>query len=326
MRNAVWFNESPMLDSQDCGEVQAFLQVKGIGFDFVGRSADEAALHARINARYQPDMYLAWMDYGTPVEMKLTPARSVYTINIGLQGNWHSRVGAQSTDYGAGFIAIGSPGQEETVVSSANCRRVQACIDQDAVVRHMAMVLDRPVPQAPEFDRLLNTRAKSGSELLRTFSLVAHELENGAAADNPLVQRQLRDYLITRLLLIVPHRDRGDFSLSARSPSPASVRRAIEFIHAHAAEPIGITEIIAAAGVSGRSIFRHFRDWKGVSPLTYLREVRYRYAREDLEYNDPSTTVADVAQKWGFTNPGRFAREIQHRYGELPSTILRRDG
>jgi AraC-like DNA-binding protein len=42
--------------------------------------------------------------------------------------------------------------------------------------------------------------------------------------------------------------------------------------------------------------------------------------------SDPSSlTVASVAYRWGFTNPGRFAAAHAQRYGESPSATLRRN-
>jgi AraC-like DNA-binding protein len=47
---------------------------------------------------------------------------------------------------------------------------------------------------------------------------------------------------------------------------------------------------------------------------------------EDLTGGDRAhrPTVAEVAYRWGFTHLGRFAHDYRSRYGELPSTTLRR--
>ena len=327
LTNRSWFTGTPVLETRSVEEVRALLSGKGIGFDIAGNPAHAAALRAQLNAQYQPSMYFAWLAYGAPTVMDIPPARDVYTVNIGISGSWESRVGRNSMDFGLGKASIGSPGRAETVVTSADCQRVQACIERDAVVRHLALVLDRPVSAAPLFLSMIDLETPEGGGLLRTFQFIARELENTATAGNPIVQQQLQDYLITRLLSVVPHDDRDAYTTHCAEPSPASIRRAVDFIHAHAMDPIGIRDIVSAAGVSGRSLFRHFRAWKGVTPLAYLREVRFRCAREDLQGAGPETTVSAIAEKWGFTNPGRFAREFRDRFGEFPSEILiRRHG
>jgi transcriptional regulator GlxA family with amidase domain len=59
--------------------------------------------------------------------------------------------------------------------------------------------------------------------------------------------------------------------------------------------------------------------------MAYLREVRLRHAHQALLDSDPSTeTVASVANRWGFTNLGRFSAAHATRYGESPVVTLRR--
>lgn len=64
-----------------------------------------------------------------------------------------------------------------------------------------------------------------------------------------------------------------------------------------------------------------------MSPMTYLRQVRLRRAHDELIESDPSVeTVASIAKRWGYTNPGRFAAAHAARYGETPAATLRRPG
>ena len=39
---------------------------------------------------------------------------------------------------------------------------------------------------------------------------------------------------------------------------------------------------VAASGVPGRTLIQHFRDFKGTSPMRYLRNARYERVREPL--------------------------------------------
>jgi AraC-like DNA-binding protein len=51
--------------------------------------------------------------------------------------------------------------------------------------------------------------------------------------------------------------------------------------------------------------------------------VRSAY-QQLLESDATAETVAAVAKRWGFTNPGRFAAAYVTRYGESPAIALRR--
>jgi AraC-like DNA-binding protein len=106
---------------------------------------------------------------------------------------------------------------------------------------------------------------------------------------------------------------------------PATVRRAAEFIDAHAGRPVTATEIAAAAGVTARALQYAFRRHYETTPTGYLRRVRLERAQRQLLAADPATgaTVAEIARRWGWANPANFAAAYQKQYGVSPSHTLR---
>jgi AraC-like DNA-binding protein len=108
-------------------------------------------------------------------------------------------------------------------------------------------------------------------------------------------------------------------------PRNARLRAAVEYIHDHAAEPITISELSAASGLSVRSVQESFRRVFDVSPLTYLRQVRLdRVRAELLDADAQAGAVGDVARRWGFAHLGRFSASYAERFGEYPKETLRR--
>jgi len=106
---------------------------------------------------------------------------------------------------------------------------------------------------------------------------------------------------------------------------PATVRRAVTHIDAHAHLPLQLSEIAAAAGTSARALQYGFRRHLGTTPLGYLRQVRLELARRDLQRADPTRgdTVAAIATRWGFASSHRFARAYRAAYGVAPGHTLR---
>ncbi|PZE38551.1 hypothetical protein DEJ25_11245 [Curtobacterium sp. MCPF17_011] len=103
------------------------------------------------------------------------------------------------------------------------------------------------------------------------------------------------------------------------------VRRAVEFIHEHAGEPLSVADIARAADLSVRGLQESFQRILDRTPMTYLREVRLRHVHADLLHADPiATSVADVASRWGFAHMGRFSNAYLQRFGEYPRVTLRR--
>ena len=116
-------------------------------------------------------------------------------------------------------------------------------------------------------------------------------------------------------------------SLQGRPPTrrvPATVRSAVTFIETHAAEPIGLAEIAAAAQLSPRALQAAFRKHLGTTPLGHLHAVRMARVHTDLLGARPGDgqTVSAVANRWGFSQLSRFARDYKQRYGVSPRQTL----
>ncbi|WP_308405175.1 helix-turn-helix transcriptional regulator [Streptomyces sp. B93] len=92
----------------------------------------------------------------------------------------------------------------------------------------------------------------------------------------------------------------------------------------HADQPLTVAEIAAAAHVTVRALQYAFRRHLGTTPLAYLRRTRLAHAHRDLQAADPlgGATVADIAARWGFAHPGRFAALYRDAYGTSPSHTL----
>ncbi|NMO94091.1 AraC family transcriptional regulator [Actinomycetospora sp. TBRC 11914] len=106
---------------------------------------------------------------------------------------------------------------------------------------------------------------------------------------------------------------------------PAVIRRAVEFIETNAQRDIGVAEIAEAARLGVRGLQVAFRRHRDQTPLEYLRQVRMQSAHRELQTADPAegATVAEVAARWGFSHPGRFAVEYRRHFGRHPSETLR---
>jgi transcriptional regulator GlxA family with amidase domain len=112
----------------------------------------------------------------------------------------------------------------------------------------------------------------------------------------------------------------------ATSPLPDTVRSAMAFIDARVAEPIGLTEIAAAAQLSPRALQAAFQRHLGTTPLGHLRAIRMSRVHADLQSARPGDgqTVSVVANRWGFSQLSRFARDYKRRYGVSPRQTLGR--
>lgn len=162
--------------------------------------------------------------------------------------------------------------------------------------------------------------ARSVVELFRSSG------DGPALLDNSLVMRPLMQSLLAGLLVAADHPFLQQVLQPAEPSVPAVVRRAQDFVADHAAEALSVTDIARATGMSVRGLQATFRHHLQTTPMEYVRDVRLRKAHVDLVLADPGrTTVAEVAYRWGFAHPGRFAARHRAVYGTSPSAALGSD-
>lgn len=141
------------------------------------------------------------------------------------------------------------------------------------------------------------------------------------------VRRAIADTFAGAALRAFPKRTTWRASVPGTGPEHERLRRALEFVHAHASEPIGTPEIAVAAGLSPRGLQQSLRRHLDQTPGDLLRSVRLDGSHADLRRSDrDQTSVADIARAWGFGHLGRFSAAYRTRFGELPSETLRSRG
>jgi transcriptional regulator GlxA family with amidase domain len=109
-----------------------------------------------------------------------------------------------------------------------------------------------------------------------------------------------------------------------RPPTTWQVRRAEAYIESHWNEPITIASLARASAASARSIFYHFKNSRGQSPMSFVKQVRLEHAKEMLEKSGIGRSVTEIAIDCGFGNLGHFAGDYLKRFGERPSDTLKR--
>ncbi|UGT61600.1 AraC family transcriptional regulator [Nocardia asteroides] len=142
---------------------------------------------------------------------------------------------------------------------------------------------------------------------------------------NPLVAAEFSAALAASALAVFPNTTMTAAAPSSAAASDTALGRATEYLCAHAAEPVTVADIAAAAGVTPRALQYAFRTHHDTTPLGYLRTSRLQHAHADLlaASAGDGQTVAAIALRWGFSSPGRFAAAYRRRYGQPPARTLR---
>jgi AraC-like DNA-binding protein len=108
----------------------------------------------------------------------------------------------------------------------------------------------------------------------------------------------------------------------APGDAPACAQRALElrarlFVKSRLGDrDLGPDDVASAMGLSRSALYRLFRDRGGIAH--YIREQRLRRSFADLAHGR-GAQIAQVAYRWGFSDPAHFARLFRERFDCTPS-------
>ena len=96
----------------------------------------------------------------------------------------------------------------------------------------------------------------------------------------------------------------------------ARVQQAIEFLHAHFAQPLTMREAANAARLSEPHLSLLFRRQMKMAPMQYLDRLRLAHAKELLHFS--SQRVSAIAHACGYRDTDYFSRHFKKVIGQTP--------
>jgi len=178
-------------------------------------------------------------------------------------------------------------------------------------------------PVSEMVDRV-DLRARTGEAFARALKTTIVEFGAlNSAGLGPLAIAGYEDVLTNLAAAALFPSIMQDNGRSAVECGPVAIRRARDFIKAHAAEPMRMSKVAADLGLPMRTLQDNFRRLFGLSPRAWLLECRLENAHKRLTLPDRPTSVARVAYDCGFGDLSGFSARYRKKYGELPSETLR---
>lgn len=96
------------------------------------------------------------------------------------------------------------------------------------------------------------------------------------------------------------------------------------YIREHLAELPTALDLCRHVNVHERVLQYCFQDVFGVTPTAFIKNLRLHEVRRELRADtEHAKTIGDVAARWGFWHPSRFAAEYRQLFGEKPSETHR---
>jgi AraC-like DNA-binding protein len=267
------------------------------------------------------------LTYGRQVDLRTADAEHFH-VNITTRGRAWSRSGAATdpvaTSPGEGLVF--SPEAPAHIAWSADCEQLCLMIPRRRLEDELEQMLGRPLRHRLIFDFTANLHSPEARRWRTALDLLVDELDHptGIGRD-PHVGRHVEGLVISALLLSQSHNHRDAIHRERVIAAGRTVGRAVELMEDRPSEPWTTVRLAAEVHVSVRTLQEGFRRELKMPPMSYLRHVRLRRARELLAAaGRETTTVSAVAHSVGILHLGRFAAAYRNAFGEGPSDTLRR--
>lgn len=144
--------------------------------------------------------------------------------------------------------------------------------------------------------------------------------------DKPPAASSVKHAILERLVRTLPVKGATRNKIGRTPKSRSAILRAVEeCLRTRVAEPVQVSDLCEAAGVSQPTLHRVFRASFNLGAKQYLQLWRLHQIRAQLLHAEAEErTVSDIAFDAGFWQLGRFGRAYKRLFGETPSATLRR--
>ncbi|CUI01454.1 AraC-like ligand-binding domain-containing protein [Leisingera aquaemixtae] len=290
-----------------------------------GRSLGFGTRHNHVPGR---SLSLNYLCYGSAVQIDPGELQDFYLVQMPLSGAAVVANGAAAVGSNIRQATVLNPTRATQMTWQADCRMLLLQIDRNALHGIAERASGLPLSEPVVFDTAAPISTGPLHDWARQFiaCVRATDAQVGFGHWGALQQQVIEEQLILGLLTHQQSNIRHLLSPRAPLGSSLQIRRAQDYIHANAAEPLTVSAIAAEAGCSIRTLQTGFRQHFGLTPVEYLRDLRLDLARYLLLSRPAGTPVSSIAYDSGFSHLGRFSQLYRARFGELPSTTRAANG
>lgn len=241
-------------------------------------------------------------------------SHSAFTVTAILAGRMTTTIGAESFDLSAGQIALTDANQNHSASASA-VEFVSIAISPILVGE---MVIETGLARA---SAEINFRVRVVTD--EAITAVSHQLVEEMAALSPGHEAMLDALARQMVIHLLRHhftvRESARIELSRAGPVDRRLRRAIEFMHDNYGRELALEEIASAAYLSEYHFARVFKQITGLTPHTYLANIRLERARKLL--SETLLPISQIAAMVGYQSQSHFTKIFKATTGVTPGAF-----
>lgn len=319
-------DERYVFRTSDLSQARQFLDSNGFTFEIARR--ERRALDLFIDSEDLQNTSVLYMQRGASAALTRNDRQSAcgdYWIVLPIRETMEGSVGGHSVSLAPTRGLVTTAGRRFAVTTRGRGATFNIGFPEHLVRQRLSGLLGEETSAPLEFAPSIELSVGPGNGLARhVHHMMGNFLDGRSIFRDAVMAASLEDAIINDLLLRHPNSFSQRLEQLEHKISPRDVRRALEYIEANLNTAITVGDIAQAINVAGRTLFRHFHDVRGTSPMQYIRDLRFERARQALLRADPEDRVTEIVLRFGFGHLGRFSVEYRRRYGELPSETLRR--
>lgn len=324
----MYLNNNKILSSQNLDELREVLAKQFIPHE-LNFTHGNHELNACVHGCAVNNTSLTYLSYGdgASVEARIhdDQCADIITINIPTAGTGRFEQNGESCDISPDKGLVLNM-QQPFSFNTESCSALALSFSIETMRQHARSLIGEKIDLIDtQFAPTIDLTTPAGQSLRNAITLAAQEMDGPLGSlNNPVANANLENYLLTQFITLQPN---AFMALPQRTITPAvmpyHIKRARDYIHAHAHEKITLQDLSAHAGCSYRTLQTLFNKTLSMSPMAYLKSVRLEGVREALlDANSKESTVSDIAGRWGFVHMGRLAKSYKAQFGILPSETL----
>ncbi|OKO74266.1 AraC family transcriptional regulator [Bradyrhizobium sp. AS23.2] len=243
-----------------------------------------------------------------------------FLVTLPLEGRAQFRYGSATADVTSGHGTIVGPYQEFRLEIEGAFDQILLRLDRRRVEVVCANLLGSEKAMPVHFDLALREIPAFWHKLLEAAASLSMF---GEALAYPKMFAQLEELIVESLLVSQPNNFSAAIAVAAGPAPSAQVRKAMDYMREHIADPISLGQVARHCGLSLRSLQAGFQRDLGIWPSRWLRAQRLDRVHAILLSAAPgSISVTDVALQCGFFHLGDFSVRFKERFGEKASAVL----
>lgn len=223
-----------------------------------------------------------------------------------------------------GTALVGNVACFDKLTLHENRGHIGIAFEKAAMVGQLSQMLDSPILDDIDMCATVDMASPAGSRLAALGNLLWNCFDTG---DGDRVSSSATSHLfqaaMAMILESVPHNYSARLHRPVSPAMPRHLKRAIEYMVANISQPMNVADIAQEAGTSVRALQAAFQQFKGTTPLGFLRQMRLEGAHKTLSDAANTLSIAQVARAWGFTHMGRFSAIYHDAFGQTPSETAR---